>query len=52
MSWGGGRQHLFETLFRLVAFGNRFLPPFVRQAGSYVLLAYVRRQIRRGGELI
>lgn len=52
MSWGSGRQYLFETLFRLVAFVNRFLPLFVRQAGSYVLLAYVRRQIRRDGELI
>lgn len=52
MTWGGGRQYLFETLFRLVAFVNRFLPLFIRQAGSYVLLAYVRRQIRRDGELI
>ena len=52
MSWGSGRQYLFETLFRLVAFVNRFLPLFVRQAGSYVLLAYVRRQIRRDGALI
>lgn len=52
MSWGSGRQYLFETLFRLVAFVNRFLPLFVRQAGSYVLLAYVRRQIRREGALI
>ena len=52
MSWGGGRQYLFETLFRLVAFVNRFLPLFIRQAGSYVLLAHVRRQVRRDGELI
>ncbi|MDR3662914.1 MAG: oxygenase MpaB family protein [Mycobacterium sp.] len=51
MSWGAGRQFLFEMLFLLVAFGNRFLPLFIRQAGSYLLLAYVRRQVRRGGAL-
>jgi hypothetical protein len=36
----------------LVAFVNRFLPKFVRQGGSYLLLADVRRRIRRRRNLI
>jgi hypothetical protein len=39
-------------LFLLVAFVNRFLPPFVRQGGSHVLLADVRRRARRGKRVI
>jgi uncharacterized protein (DUF2236 family) len=50
--WGRGRQRLFEWLFLLVAFGNRFLPIFVRQGGSYLLLADVRRRVRTGRPLI
>lgn len=52
VSWGHGRQRLFEWLFVLVAFGNRFLPVFIRQGGSYALLADVRRRIRTGRALI
>lgn len=52
MRWGRGRQRMFEWLFVLVAFGNRFLPLFIRQGGSYLLLADVRRRIRAGAPLI
>jgi uncharacterized protein (DUF2236 family) len=52
MSWGGGRQWCFESLFLLVAFGNRFLPMFIRQGGSYLLLADVRRRVRKHAALI
>lgn len=50
--WGPGRQRLFEWLFLLVAFGNRFLPVFIRQGGSYLLLADVRRRMAAGKALI
>jgi uncharacterized protein (DUF2236 family) len=44
--WSGFKQRQFEGLFLLVAFVNRFLPVFIRQGGSYVLLADVRRRVR------
>jgi uncharacterized protein (DUF2236 family) len=50
--WSDFRQDLFERLFLLVAFLNRFLPVFVRQGGSYVLLADVRRRVRRQRALV
>ncbi|MFC7672731.1 oxygenase MpaB family protein [Mycolicibacterium sp. GCM10028919] len=52
MGWGRGRQFAFERLFLSVAFANRFLPAFVRQGGSYVLLADVRRRIRTHRRLV
>lgn len=52
MSWSAGRQKWFERLFLLVSFGNRFLPKFIRQGGSHVLLADIRRRVRRGKRLI
>jgi uncharacterized protein (DUF2236 family) len=52
LSWGGGRQWCFESLFLLVAFANRFLPVFIRQGGSYLLLADVRRRMRKHAALI
>lgn len=48
VTWGPRRQWLFESLFLTVAFVNRFLPVFVRQGGSHVLLADVRRRVRAG----
>ncbi|MDH6242479.1 oxygenase MpaB family protein [Mycobacterium sp. OTB74] len=51
MSWGRGRQWCFESLFLLVAFVNRFLPVFIRQGGSYLLVADVRRRVRKHVEL-
>jgi uncharacterized protein (DUF2236 family) len=52
VEWTPGQQRRFEYLFLLVAFANRFLPRFVRQGGSYLLLADVRRRIRRRRNLI
>lgn len=52
LRWGRGRQRLFEWLFLLVAFGNRFLPIFIRQGGSFLLLADVHRRVRTGKPLI
>ena len=50
--WGRGRQRLFEWLFLAVAVGNRFLPVFIRQGGSYLLLADVRRRVAADKALI
>ena len=52
LTWGARRQWLFETLFLCVAFVNRFLPAFIRQGGSHVLLADVRRRVRAERQLI
>lgn len=52
VSWSDTRQRRFERLFLLVAFVNRFLPPFIRQGGSHVLLLDVRHRVRRGRPLI
>jgi uncharacterized protein (DUF2236 family) len=52
VQWTAARQRRFERLFLTVAFVNRFLPQFIRQGGSYVLLADIRRRIRRGRRLI
>jgi len=46
VQWSDFRQRQFERLFLLVALVNRFLPVFIRQGGSYVLLADVRRRVR------
>jgi uncharacterized protein (DUF2236 family) len=52
VGWGPTRQRLFEWLFLLVSFANRFLPVFLRQGGSHLLLADVRRRVRTGRPLI
>lgn len=52
LSWGPVQQRRFEQLFLLVAFINRFLPPFVRQGGSWVLLRDVRRRVARHKPLV
>ncbi|MCG5432270.1 oxygenase MpaB family protein [Mycobacterium sp. MYCO198283] len=52
LPWSPARQRRFEALFRFVALVNRFLPGFVRQGGNYVLLADVRRRVRRNRRLI
>ncbi|ORB30260.1 oxygenase MpaB family protein [Mycolicibacterium parafortuitum] len=52
LSWGPGRQRMFEQLFLFVAFVNRFIPGFLRQGGSYVLLADVRMRVRRHRQLV
>lgn len=52
MRWGPGQQRMFERLFLFVAFVNRFLPPFLRKGGSYVMLADVRARVRRNRRLV
>jgi uncharacterized protein (DUF2236 family) len=50
--WSDARQRWFERLFLLVAFVNRFLPGFIRQGGSYILLADVRLRVRDRRRLV
>ena len=50
--WSEARQRYFEWLFLIVAFANRFLPVFVRQGGSFLLLADVRRRVRAHKQVI
>jgi uncharacterized protein (DUF2236 family) len=50
--WSSGKQRRFEWLFLLVAFVNRFLPVFIRQGGSHIVLADVRRRVRAHISLI
>ncbi|SEH90520.1 Uncharacterized conserved protein, DUF2236 family [Mycolicibacterium rutilum] len=52
LRWSRFEQFLFEALFLLVAFVNRFMPVFIRQGGSYVLLADVRRRVRSHKALV
>jgi uncharacterized protein (DUF2236 family) len=52
LRWSNFRQRQFERLFLLVAFANRFLPVFIRQGGSYLLLADVRRRVRAHRALV
>lgn len=52
LRWSNFRQRQFERLFLLVAFANRFLPVFIRQGGSYLLLADVRRRVRAQRALV
>jgi len=52
VSWSDAKQRRFERLFLLVALVNRFLPSFLRQGGSHVLLADVRRRVRRDRTLL
>lgn len=52
VEWTRGQQRRFEYLFLMVAFVNRFLPRFIRQGSSYVLLTDVRRRIRKHRNLI
>ncbi|WNG87983.1 oxygenase MpaB family protein [Mycobacterium sp. ITM-2016-00317] len=52
VSWGARRQWWFEQLFLFVAFVNRFVPGFIRQGGSHLLLADVRRRVRAHRRLV
>jgi uncharacterized protein (DUF2236 family) len=52
VAWSARQQKWFERLFLLVAFVNRFLPKFIRQGGSQLLLIDIRRRVRRGKRLI
>ncbi len=52
LHWSDSRQRQFEWLFRFVALVNRFLPVFIRQGGSYLLLADVRLRVRNHRALV
>lgn len=52
VEWTPGQQRRFEYLFLIVAFVNRFLPKFIRQGGSYLLLVDIRRRVRHRRKLI
>ncbi|OBF13032.1 oxygenase MpaB family protein [Mycobacterium sp. ACS4331] len=52
VTWSARRQTWFERLFLFVALVNRFLPKFIRQGGSQLLLADIRIRVRRGKRLI
>lgn len=52
VQWSEVKQRRFERLFLMVAFVNRFLPVFIRQGGSYLLLADVRRRVRQQRALV
>jgi uncharacterized protein (DUF2236 family) len=52
VKWSRGRQRRFEWLFLFVAFVNRFLPVFLRQGGSFIVLADVRRRARAHTALV
>jgi len=52
VKWSTAKQRRFEWLFLLVAFVNRFLPVFLRQGGSFILLADVRRRSRAHSSLV
>jgi uncharacterized protein (DUF2236 family) len=52
VQWGAARQRWFERLFLFVAFANRFLPGFIRQGGSYLLLADLRIRVRNHRRLV
>ena len=52
VKWSRGKQRRFEWLFLLVAFVNRFMPVFLRQGGSFIVLADVRRRVRANNALV
>jgi len=52
VQWSDFKQRQFERLFLSVALVNRFLPVFIRQGGSYVLLEDVRRRVRAHRALV
>lgn len=52
LDWTATDQRRFENLFLFVSFVNRFLPKFLRQAGSYLLLGDLRWRIRTHRKLL
>jgi len=50
--WTPVEQRRFENLFLFVSFVNRFIPRFIRTVNYTVLMADVRRRIRRDRALI
>ncbi|MGW5310243.1 oxygenase MpaB family protein [Nocardia thailandica] len=52
VEWSESDQRRFEHLFLFVGFVNRFIPKFLRFAGTNVMMADVRRKIRKHKALI
>lgn len=52
VEWSEDDRRRFEHLFIFVSFVNRFLPRFVRNGGSYLLMRDLRRRIAKGTNLI
>ncbi|AYF76933.1 DUF2236 domain-containing protein [Nocardia yunnanensis] len=52
VQWSAADQRRFEHLFRFVGFVNRFIPRFVRDAGTRSMMADVRRRMRRHRQLL
>lgn len=52
LTWTEDDRRRFEHLFIFVAFVNRFLPKFVRHAGSRAMMWDLRRRLRTGRPLI
>ncbi|MGW0041672.1 oxygenase MpaB family protein [Rhodococcus sp. NPDC003348] len=52
LEWTEDDRRRFEHLFIFVSFVNRFLPGFIRNGGSYLLMRDLRRRIGKGSNLI
>ncbi|TQF74132.1 DUF2236 domain-containing protein [Rhodococcus spelaei] len=52
LEWTEDDRRRFEHLFIFVSFVNRFLPSFIRNGGSYLLMRDLRRRIGKGANLI
>ncbi|MGM7646131.1 oxygenase MpaB family protein [Nocardia sp. JW2] len=52
IEWSESDQRRFENLFLFVGFVNRFIPKFIRFAGTYSMMRDVRRRIRKQAPLI
>ncbi|RDI66563.1 uncharacterized protein (DUF2236 family) [Nocardia pseudobrasiliensis] len=52
VEWTAADQRRFEHLFLFVGFVNRFIPRFLRFAGTYSMMGDVRRRLRRQRPLI
>lgn len=52
VEWSESDQRRFENLFLFVGFVNRFIPRFIRFAGTNAMMADVRRRIRKHKAII
>ncbi|MFC9660622.1 oxygenase MpaB family protein [Nocardia sp. NPDC127606] len=52
IEWTDSDQRRFEHLFLFVGFVNRFIPRFIRFAGTHAMIRDVRRRIRKQKALI
>ncbi|WP_336082054.1 oxygenase MpaB family protein [Nocardia sp. SSK8] len=52
IEWSASDQRRFEHLFLFVGFVNRFIPKFIRFAGTHTMMRDVRRRIRKQKALI